>query len=47
MVDMCGVTFLDINKRERPQDHPGVALAVYVTFLFANQKNGDKDARRT
>ena len=44
-VDMHGVTFLDNNKREMPQNHLGLALAVYVTFLFADQKNGDKDAR--
>ena len=47
MVDMLGVlTFLDDSKREIPQDHPGLAFAVYVTFLFADQKNGDKNARR-
>ena len=45
-VDMLGLTFLDNNKLEIPQDHPGLALAVYVTFLFADQKNGDKNARR-
>ena len=41
--DMCGLTSLDSNKREIPQDHPGLALVVYVTFLFADQKNGDKN----
>ena len=44
---MRGVTFLDVNKREIPQSHPGLAFAVYVTLLFADQKNGDKNARRT
>ena len=46
-VDMLGLTFLDNNKLEIPQDHPGLALAVYVTFLFADQKNRDKNARQT
>ena len=46
-VDMRGVTFLDINKREIPQSHLGLAFAVYITLLFADQKNGDKNARRT
>jgi hypothetical protein len=30
-----------------PQDHPGISQAVYVTLRFADQKNRDKDARRT
>jgi hypothetical protein len=46
-VDMVGVIFLDDDHREIPQDHPGIALAVYVTLLFADQKNRDKNARRT
>jgi hypothetical protein len=47
-VDMNGVTFLDSNKREIPQhDHPGIALAADVTLLFADQKNRDKNARRS
>ena len=46
-VDMRGVKFLDASKREIPQNHPGLAFAVYVTLLFADQKNGDKNARRT
>ena len=28
-------------------DHPGLSLAAYVTLLFADQKNRDKNARRT
>jgi hypothetical protein len=44
---MAGVTFLDSDKRETPQDHPGLALAVCVTFLFAVQKNREKNDRRT
>jgi hypothetical protein len=47
MVDMNGVTFLDNGKWEIPQDHPGIALAVHVTLLFADQKNRDKNARCT
>ena len=48
MVDLRGVTFLDINKREIPQTHPGLArVVVYVTFVFADRKNGNKDAWRT
>jgi hypothetical protein len=46
-VDMLGVLFLDKDHRETPQDHPGISLAVCVTLLFADQKNRDKDARRT
>jgi hypothetical protein len=46
-IDMTGVIFLDKDKREIPQDHPGIALAVYVTLLFADQKNRHKNARRT
>ena len=46
-VDMLGVTFLDREKREIPHDHPGLTLAVFVTFLFADQKNGEKNDRRT
>jgi hypothetical protein len=46
-VDMNGVTFLDSNKREIPHDHPGIALAAHVTLLFADQKNRDKNARRS
>ena len=46
MVGMLGVTVLDNNKREILQDCPGLALAVYVTFLFADQKNGGKNAWR-
>ena len=39
-VDLGGVTFLDNNKQEIPQNYPGLAIAVYVTFLFADQENG-------
>jgi hypothetical protein len=46
-VDMLGVVFLDKDHRETPQDHPGISLAAYVTLLFADQKNRDKNARRT
>ena len=46
-MDMNGVTFLDINKQEIPHSHPGIALAVHVTILFADQKNRDKNARRS
>jgi hypothetical protein len=46
-VDVVGVVFLDRDHREIPQDHPGVALAVCVALLFADQKNRDKNARRT
>ena len=46
-VDMVGVIFLDNNKREIPHDHPGLSMAAHVTLLFADQKNGDKNARRT
>ena len=46
-VDMDGVIFLDDRKREIPHDHPGIALAAHVTLRFADQKNRDKNARRT
>jgi hypothetical protein len=46
-VDMAGVTFLDRDKRETPHEHPGLSLAVCVTFLFADQKNREKNDRRT
>jgi hypothetical protein len=46
-VDMLGVVFLDKDHREIPQDHPGISHAAYVTLLFADQKNRDKNARRT
>ena len=46
MVDMLGVTFLDNNKCEIPQDCPSLALAIYVTLLFADQKKGGKNIRR-
>ncbi len=45
-VDVVGVVFLDRDHREIPQDHPGIALAVCVVLLFADQKNRDKNARR-
>jgi hypothetical protein len=47
IVDMIGVIFLDSDKREIPQNHPGISLAAHVTLLFADQKNRDKNARRT
>ena len=38
----ASVTFLDKDKHDAPQDHPGLrALAVYITFLLADQKNRD------
>ena len=46
-VDMRGVTFLNVNKMQILQSHLGLAFAVYVTLLFVDQKNGDKNARRT
>jgi hypothetical protein len=46
-VDMAGVTILDRDKRETPHEHPCLSLAVYVTFLFADQKNREKNDRRT
>ena len=45
-IDMYGITFLDNNKHEIPQDHLGLALAIYVTYLFADQNKGDKNARQ-
>jgi hypothetical protein len=45
-IDMAGVTFLDRDKREMPHEHPGLTLAVCVTFLFADQKNQEKNDRR-
>jgi hypothetical protein len=42
---MDGITFLDPDKREIPQDHPGLEMAAHVTFLFVDQKNKDKNAR--
>jgi hypothetical protein len=47
-VDLLGVIFLlDKDHRETPQDHPGISLAAWVTLLFANQKNRNKNPRRT
>jgi hypothetical protein len=46
-VNMNGVTFLDSQKREIAHDHPGIALAAHVTLLFQDQKNRDKNARRS
>jgi hypothetical protein len=46
-VTMDGITFLDPDKREIPQDHPGLEMAAHVTFIFVDQKNKDKNARRS
>jgi hypothetical protein len=42
-----GLIFLHREKREIPYDHPGLEMAAYVTYLFADQKNKDKNCRRT
>ena len=39
MVNMLGIAFWGNDKRMIPQDHPGLALAIYAAFLFAEQKN--------
>jgi hypothetical protein len=44
---MNGVTFLDSNKREIPHDHPGLALSAHVTLTFEDQKNREKNDRRS
>jgi hypothetical protein len=44
---MIGLIFLDKDKREIPQEHPGIALAGHGTLPFADQKNRHKNARRT
>ena len=47
MADVIGTAFLDNDKREIPQDQPGLALAARVTLLLANQNDGVKNPRRT
>jgi hypothetical protein len=47
IVNMEGMIFLDSEKREIPQDHPGLEMACHVTYLFVDQKNKDKNARRS
>jgi hypothetical protein len=47
ILNMAGVTFLDKEKRIIPHDHPGLAMAAHVTYLFVDQKNKDKNCRRT
>jgi hypothetical protein len=44
---MSGVTFLDKDKREIPHGHPGLEMAAHVTYLFVDQKNKDKNCRRS
>ena len=46
-VAMDGITFLDKEKQEIAHDHPGLAMAEHVTYLFVDQKNKDKNARRS
>jgi hypothetical protein len=45
--NQAGVTFLDRDKRETPHEHPGLSLAVCVKFLFADQKNREKNDWRS
>jgi hypothetical protein len=47
MVSMNGVTFLDSNTRETPHDHPGLALSAHVILTFEEQKNREKNDRRS
>jgi hypothetical protein len=41
------VTFLDSKKREMPHDLPGLALAACVTLIFEDQKNREKNDKRS
>ena len=47
MADVHSAAFPDNNKRDIPQDHPGIALAAHVTLLFVDQMSRDKSAWRT
>jgi hypothetical protein len=47
LIRIGGLVFRDALKRVIPHSHPGLVTAEYVTPMFEDQKNGDKNDKRT
>jgi hypothetical protein len=47
LINLGGLVFRDSLKRQIPHDHPGLGTAEYITPTFEDQKNAEKNDKRT